>query len=40
VLDKGAVNYAITGQFNVITPMCAECEIPFSGTGSVSVLRP
>jgi LEA14-like dessication related protein len=40
VLDKGAVNYAITGQFNVITPMCSECEIPFSGKGSVSVLRP
>jgi LEA14-like dessication related protein len=40
VLDKGAVNYAITGEFNVITPMCEECAIPFEGKGSVVVLKP
>jgi LEA14-like dessication related protein len=40
VLDYGAVNYKITGRFNVLTPTCAECEIPFSGEGSVPLLRP
>jgi len=40
VLDYGAVNYKISGRFNVLTPTCAECEIPFSGEGSVPLLRP
>jgi LEA14-like dessication related protein len=40
VLDYGAVNYAIKGRFSVITPMCSECDIPFSGQGNVPLLRP
>jgi LEA14-like dessication related protein len=40
VLDYGAVNYSITGRFSVITPMCKECDIPFSGQGNVPLLRP
>lgn len=40
VLESGAVNYSITGRFAVITPMCAECDIPFSGEGSVPLVRP
>lgn len=40
VLEYGAVNYSITGQFSVITPMCSECEIPFSGQGNVPLLKP
>ena len=39
VLEYGAVNYAITGRFTVITPMCKECEVPFSGQGSVPLLK-
>lgn len=40
VLNDGAVKYAITGRFGVITPMCSQCEVPFSGQGNVPVLRP
>ncbi len=39
-LEYGAVNYAIKGKFRVLTPMCSECEIPFSGQGKVPLLRP
>jgi LEA14-like dessication related protein len=40
VLDYGAVNYSIKGRFNVITPMCSECDIPFSEQGNVPLLKP
>jgi LEA14-like dessication related protein len=40
VLDYGAVNYEITGRFNLITPMCKECDVPFSGQGKVALLKP
>ena len=40
VLDYGAVNYTISGRFSVITPMCSECDIPFSGQGNVPLLHP
>ena len=39
-LDYGAVNYMITGHLSLITPMCSECDIPFSGQGNVPLLRP
>jgi LEA14-like dessication related protein len=40
VLESGAVNYSISGRFAIITPMCSECDIPFSGAGNVPLLRP
>jgi len=38
VLDLGAVNYAINGKFTVNTPV--PFDVPFSGQGSVPLLKP
>jgi LEA14-like dessication related protein len=40
VLDYGAVNYTIDGKFTLQTPANTPLEIPFSGQGTVPVVRP
>lgn len=40
VLDYGAVNYAINGQFTVKGPATTSLNVPFSGQGNVPLLRP
>jgi hypothetical protein len=40
VLNSGAVNYRITGNASVNTPLGTVLQVPFSGEGSVPVLHP
>jgi hypothetical protein len=40
VLNSGAVNYRINGKASVNTPLGQPLQVPFSGEGSVPVLRP
>ena len=40
VLNSGAVNYKITGNASVNTPLGTALQVPFSGAGSVPVLHP
>jgi len=40
VLNSGAVNYRITGNASVNTPLGTVLQVPFSGEGSVPVVRP
>ena len=40
VLNSGAVNYHITGNASVNTPVGQMVQVPFSGEGSVPVLHP
>jgi hypothetical protein len=40
VLNSGAVNYGIDGRFTLRLPAGAELEIPFTGQGSIPLLRP
>jgi hypothetical protein len=39
VLNTGAVNYHITGNASVNTPLGQVVQVPFSGEGSVPVVR-
>ncbi len=39
LLDYGAVNYTITGTASVDTPLGQALEVPFSGQGSVPLLK-
>jgi hypothetical protein len=39
VLNSGAVNYHITGNAAVNTPLGTVVQVPFSGEGSVPVIR-
>lgn len=40
-IEYGAVNYAINGRFAIATPVTGTpFEVPFSGQGSVPLLRP
>ncbi len=40
VLNSGAVNYGIDGQFLLRLPVGADLQIPFTGQGSIPLLRP
>jgi hypothetical protein len=40
ILNSGAVNYRIDGKASVNTPLGQPLQVPFSGEGSVPVLRP
>ena len=40
VLNTGAVNYHITGNASVNTPLGQPLQVPFSGEGRIPVLRP
>ena len=40
VLNSGAVNYHINGNVSVNTPVGQPLKVPFSGEGSVPVVRP
>lgn len=40
ILNYGAVNYGISGKFTVKTPASASLDVPFSGQGSVPLLKP
>ena len=40
VLNSGAVNYKISGNASVNTPLGKPVQVPFTGEGSVPVLRP
>ncbi len=40
VLNSGAVNYRINGNVSVNTPVGQPLRVPFSGEGSVPVLKP
>jgi len=39
ILNDGTVRYTLRGRFGMITPMCSQCDIPFSGEGTVPLLR-
>lgn len=40
VLNSGAVNYGINGKVTLNTPANVPFDVPFSGQGSVPLLRP
>lgn len=40
VLNSGAVNYGIDGRFALRLPVGTDLEIPFTGQGSLPLLRP
>jgi LEA14-like dessication related protein len=40
IIDYGAVNYKINGNFSVKTPANTSLQVPFSGTGNVPLLKP
>jgi len=40
ILNYGAVNYGISGKFTVKTPANVSLDVPFSGQGSVPLLKP
>lgn len=40
ILNYGAVNYGINGKFTVKTPANVSLDVPFSGQGSVPLLKP
>ncbi len=40
VLNSGAVNYGIDGQFLLRLPVGTDLQIPFTGQGSIPLLRP
>jgi hypothetical protein len=39
ILNSGSANYSITGNASVNTPLGQPLQVPFSGEGTVSVLR-
>lgn len=40
MLNSGAVNYGIDGRFSIRLPVGTDLEIPFTGQGSIPLLRP
>lgn len=40
VLNSGAVNYGIDGRFTIRLPAGVDLAVPFSGQGSIPLLRP
>jgi hypothetical protein len=40
MLNSGAVNYGIDGRFSLRLPVGTDLEIPFTGQGSIPLLRP
>lgn len=40
VLNSGAVNYGIDGSFSIRLPVGTDLQIPFTGQGSIPLLKP